>query len=363
MEAIGAMEAMVAIKAKHKHGVNAAIAAIATIATIACSTPSQREPAATSYTLTPLTTNTTASFRGVSVPSSATAWASGTRGTVLRTIDGGASWTARTVPDADSLDFRDIEAFDSLTAYVLSAGEDGRIYKTTDGGRTWNLQFRNQTKGAFFDCLAFWDAQHGMAMSDPVDGRFLLLRTDDGTNWRELPVASRPTAANGEAAFAASGTCLVATGRSRAFLATGGGTETHVFVTNDRGNTWQAVATPVVAGTASAGIFALAFSDARNGLAIGGDYQKPAEEAAAAVTNDGGRTWRATGKTSYVSGAAYGARGQMVAVGTRGTRISKDRGATWMTIDTLEYNAVQLAADGTGYAVGPRGRIAKLIRR
>ena len=297
----------------------------------------------------------------MSVPSSAVAWVSGSRGTVLRTVDGGATWIARNVPAGDSLDFRDIEAFDSLTSYVLSAGEDGRIYKTVDGGRIWTLQFQNRTRGAFFDCLDFWSASRGIAMSDPVAGRFLLLRTEDGSTWSELPLLSRPVADSGEAAFAASGSCLMALGDSDVLLATGGGPSARVLASRDAGNSWQAVNTPVTASAASAGIFSLAFKDARNGIAIGGDYQKPTGEAIVALTSNGGRSWSPAGQTSYVSGAAYG--DAIIAVGTSGTRVSRDRGLTWMTIDTLEYNAVQLAADGTGYAVGPRGRIARLVRR
>src|ERR1700674_3253194 len=94
--------------------------------------------------------NTTENLRGVSVVSSAIAWASGTRGTYLRTTDGGASWSAAQVPGAQALDFRDVEAFSASEAYLLSAGpgELSRIYKTTDGGRNWILQFANpDTKG------------------------------------------------------------------------------------------------------------------------------------------------------------------------------------------------------------------------
>src|SRR6516165_1816614 len=81
--------------------------------------------------------NTTASFRGLSVVNEKIVWASGTDGTVIRTIDGGAHWDVITVPGAEKLDFRDIEAFDANTAYILSIGngESSRIYKTTDGGK------------------------------------------------------------------------------------------------------------------------------------------------------------------------------------------------------------------------------------
>lgn len=321
-------------------------------------------PQQTSYEITALTTNSTVSMRGIAVVNAQTAWASGTSGSVLRTTDGGATWTTHRVPDADSLDFRDIAAFDGLTAYVLSAGEDGRIYRTADGGRTWQLQFQNQTKTAFFDCFDFWDAHHGIAMSDPVDGRILLVRTDDGTHWTELPRAIGPAVLKGEASFAASGTCLLTSGRNRAFIASGGGAQARVFVTNDAGSSWTAATTPVTAGKESAGIFSLALRDADHVFALGGDYAQPASEAPVATTSDGGRTWTAAGKTSYVSGAAFLKRNAaVVAVGTKGTRVSGDYGMTWRTLDTLEYNAVQFAADGTGYAVGPRGRIARIVAR
>lgn len=316
------------------------------------------------YAVTALEAGSSSSMRGVAVVNSRVAWASGAGGVVLRTIDGGASWAVRRVPAADSLDFRDIAAFDSLIAYVLSAGEDGRIYRTGDGGLTWRLQFQNKTQGAFFDCFDFWDARHGIAMSDPVNGRLLLLRTDDGAHWRELPRDVAPAVLPGEAAFAASGTCLVTSGRTRAMIATGGGPQTRVFVTNNSGDSWTATPTPVAAGASSAGIFSLALADPNHAVATGGDYARPAVEASVAVTVDGGRTWSAAGHTAYVSGAAFVRRNNgIVAVGTKGTRVSTDRGMTWRTIDTLEYNAVQFAADGTGYAVGPRGRIARIVAR
>src|SRR5687768_6954939 len=85
---------------------------------------------------------TTARLRGVSAVSATVAWASGGDGVYLKTTDGGATWKAATVSGAEALDFRDVEAFDADTAYLLSIGEGerSRIYKTTDGGRHWRLQ-------------------------------------------------------------------------------------------------------------------------------------------------------------------------------------------------------------------------------
>ena len=314
------------------------------------------------FVVQPLSSGSTSSMRGLSVVDEKVVWASGSGGVVLRSVDGGATWTQRTVPDADSLDFRDIEGFDSLTAFVLSAGEDGRVYRTSDGGATWRLEFRNSTRGAFFDCFAFFSRHSGIAMSDPVEGRFLLVNFAD-TSWTPLPQPNRPEADSAEAAFASSGTCLTIAG-TRAYFATGGGESARVFWSGDRGETWHPTETPVPAGASSAGIFSLAFRDEKHGIAIGGDYQKPAQEARLALTTDGGESWHVAGKTSYVSGAAWSRSGAaLLAVGTPGTRLSRDRGVTWTMLDSLEYNAVQFASEQVAYAVGPRGRIAKLVKR
>lgn len=315
------------------------------------------------FTIAPQSSNTLASLRGLSVVDENVVWASGSAGTVLRTTNGGRAWELRSVPQADSLDFRDVEAFDSLHAYVLSAGEDGRIYYTNNGGASWTLQFRNEIKGAFFDCLDFYDRSNGIALSDPVANRYLLLATTNGSAWSPLPERGRPQANTGEAAFAASGTCLTIAGE-RTYLASGGGPSARVFVSADRGASWQAVETPVPAKQPSAGIFALAFRDAQNGIAMGGDYQKPQQESVVAVTSDGGVTWSAAGRTPYTSGAAWSGSGaSLLAVGTPGTRLSRDHALTWMAIDTVEYNAVQFASERVAYAVGPRGKIAQLLRR
>src|SRR5919109_5373606 len=145
----------------------------------------------------PQTSRTTARLRGVSAVDAKVAWASGSNGTYLKTVDGGATWQAATVPGAESLDFRDVEAFDASTAYLISIGEGekSRIYKTTDGGRDWKLQFTNHNPKAFFDAMAFWDADRGIALSDPVDGRFLIIRTSDGgATWKEIDPAGIPPA-------------------------------------------------------------------------------------------------------------------------------------------------------------------------
>lgn len=307
---------------------------------------------------------TTASLRGVSAVSARVAWASGTGGTVLRTVDGGATWRADTVPGAAALDFRDVEALDADRAWVLSIGNGSasRIYRTTDGGRSWALQFTNRDTTAFFDCLAFWDERSGIAVSDPVRGRLvLLLTTDGGARWTPLDSASAPAALEGEGAFAASGTCLVTRARAHAWIATAFGAR--VLRSADEGRSWAESRTPLASGAAAKGVFSLAFADTLRGVAVGGDYSAPSDTAGtAAFTTDGGATWTAAAPSprGYRSGAAWvPGTTTVVAVGTSGTDLSRDGGRTWTPVDATSLNAVAFAPGGTGWGVGPRGTIVK----
>jgi photosystem II stability/assembly factor-like uncharacterized protein len=318
---------------------------------------------------TPQQSGSTARFRGVSAVSPMVAWASGSNGTYARTTDGGATWQAATVPNASQLDFRDVQAVDANTAYLLSIGpgEASKIYKTTDGGRDWTLQFSNKNPKAFFDAFAFWNARTGIAMSDPVDGRFILIKTTDGgATWNELPMQNSPQALEGDGGFAASGTCIAVQGKQNVWFGTGAGAVARVFRSTDGGNTWRVASTPITAGNASSGIFSIAFKDARNGVIVGGDYRKENEAGNnVATTTDGGATWTlATGPrpSGFRSAIAYvpGTRGPLlVAVGPSGSDYSLDNGASWVTLGSVGFHAVSLAGRDSGWAVGETGRIAK----
>jgi photosystem II stability/assembly factor-like uncharacterized protein len=308
--------------------------------------------------------NSDADFRGLCVVSAKVAWVSGTKGTYGRTTDGGRTWSAGKVPGAAKLDFRDVEAFGETTAYLLSAGpgEDSRIYKTADGGKTWILQFKNADREAFFDAIAFWDEKNGVALSDPVKGKFQLMVTDDGgTNWKRLAAKHLPLALPNEGAFAASGTCLVTHSKNDVWFCTGGAKTARVFHSIDRGQSWTVSKTPIVAGIDSAGIFSIAFRDRNHGMIVGGDYRKPNDSGAtAAITTNGGKTWTLLERPfSYRSCVAWG-KDRWVTVGPSGSKFSQDNGATWKPLDLKNYNSVGFAASGEGWAVGPSGRIAKL---
>ena len=294
--------------------------------------------------------------------SSAVAWASGTRGTYLRTSDGGASWNATQVHGAESLDFRDIEAFSADEAYLLSAGPGdlSRIYKTTDGGRNWTLQFTNPDAKGFFDCMAFWDRRHGIALGDPVDSKFVLITTaDGGKSWKRLPPQMMPPAIPGEGAFAASGTCIAVQGKNNVWFATGGSLA-RVFHSADRGKRWSVVETPIVHGDESSGIFSIAFRDPRHGVIAGGDYKHPAQQGAnLAFTEDGGRTWQLSQASpqAYFSAVAFdGANDRVLALGPVLTLAVGNGRAR--KISDLNLNALAVSKTGQAVAVGPKGAIA-----
>ncbi|WP_330460832.1 oxidoreductase [Streptomyces sp. NBC_00820] len=309
-------------------------------------------------------------FRGLAAVDRDTAWLAGTGGTVLRTTNGGAAWRDVSPPGAADLEFRDVEAFDARRAVVLAIGEGeaSRVYRTDDGGASWTESFRNTDPKAFYDCLAFFDRRHGLAMSDPVDGRFRILSTSDGgRSWRLLPTAGMPAALDGEAGFAASGQCLVTAGPKDVWLATGGGARARVLHSGDRGVTWTATDTPVLAGDPARGVFALAFRDRAHGIAAGGDYRPgQASPRSVAVTADGGRTWRSadTPPPAYRSGVAWlpHSRTAALAVGPTGTDLTTDGGRTWHTIDTGSYDTVDCAPGLGCWAAGEKGRVARLER-
>lgn len=314
-----------------------------------------------------LSASTTASFRGLSVVNDLVAWASGTRGTVIHTTDGGATWRVDSIPGASGMDLRAIHAINARTAVVAATA--GRIWRTTDGGRSWSLRYEARDTTVFLDAIAFADSRFGITLGDPMGGRFLVLVTQDGgASWSEAPLGQRPQAVSGEAAFAASGTSLVFADGRFAWLGTGGAM-TRVYRSENRGQDWTAVAPGMLAVEGTGGIFSVAFADSLNGVAVGGDYQQPdSVRLNAATTSDGGRTWLVSAQPprGYRSGVALhrdGDRLTALAVGTNGSDISRDGGRTWSPLDSTPFNAIQFAPSGVAFAVGARGRVARLDTR
>ena len=316
---------------------------------------------------------TDARLRGISAVSEKVAWASGARGTVLRTIDGGRVWQVLAVPGAAALDFRDIDAMSDRVAYVLSIGNGpaSRIYKTEDGGQSWTLQFQNADDKAFFDAMAFWDERRGIAFSDSIDGRFVIIRTvDGGKTWTRIPADSLPPALDNEGAFAASGTNVAVAGNAHVWIGTGAAATSRVLHSADAGLTWTVADTPLAAGP-STGIFSIAFRDARHGIVVGGDYSKEDDAVDnAAITSDGGKTWKlAPGLTGYRSVVAHlgGGRGAHIwmAVGPTGADLSLDDGRSWKQVSSIGFDTIGVVKGQGGkppvvFGAGANGRLGRL---
>ena len=316
----------------------------------------------------PVPTGSTQQFRGLDAVDRRTAWVGGSLGQVLRTTDGGRSWRDVSPPGSAGLLFRDVEAQGAWRASVLAIGpgDASRIYTTADGGRSWALAFVNDDANAFYDCLAFYPGhRYGLAVSDPVGGKFRIIATaDGGRSWRVLPSDGMPPALDGEAGFAASGTCLVTSGHE-AWFASGGGPVARVFHSRDLGRHWTATAAPIPS-SAAGGVFSLAFRNPREGAMVGGDFTAPTDGArASGFTHDGGTTWRQGGDLSgYRSGVdwVWGARDTLIAVGPTGSDVSYDGARSWTAFDTTDFDAVD-CVPGTCWASGPNGAVALLADR
>jgi len=329
--------------------------------------------------VTPQISGVTTLLQAVSPVDENVVWVSGHAGTYARTLDGGENWLPEVMRGQEMLQFRDVEAFDDSTAYLMSAGTGNlsRIYRTDDAGGSWTLQYEATDREAFLDCMAFWDRDRGLAYGDAVEGVLFILRTEDGGDtWSRVPAGNLPPALEGEGGFAASGTCLATGTDGRAWIATGNGDHPRVLRTSDWGATWEASDAPVPGGT-GAGLTTIRMEPQGGvGLAMGGVIGADTLRTDnVALTEDGGVTWSLAAlpaMTGPVYGSALvpmsneptpGALPVAVAVGPGGLDWSPDLGRSWMPVDYTTYWAVAFASKETGWAVGPEGRIARLTLR
>ena len=349
---------------------------------------------------------TTASLRGIVSVDGKIAWASGSGGTVIKTIDGGAHWAQCAIPpDAEKLDFRGIQAVDANHAIVMSSGpgDQSRLYKTDDGCKTWKLLFKNpdSPEGFFDSFFADWTAGSrnadansakiptwtGSLLGDPVHGTFVVFDTpDSGVTW--VARKSPDLALNGVdlGGFAASNSLFPANQdgvHTPHIFASGGKGGAVVWVEADAGTSvgmaspttmtrshWSRVTVPLAGGNEASGIFSIGRRDESVSyrstvstqetlMAVGGDYQKPNEaNGTAAWSTDGGLHWTAAARPphGYRSAVAWSAEFNVwIAAGTNGSDFSSEDGKSWTPLDNNNWNALSLP-----FVVGSKGRIARI---
>jgi photosystem II stability/assembly factor-like uncharacterized protein len=306
----------------------------------------------------PIASGVAESLHGLSIVDDRVAWTSGTRGHVGRTTDGGGTWSFARVAGHEERDFRDVEALSAERALIVAVASPGVILETVDGGATWRERFRDERPGVFLDGLDC-AGERCAAFGDPIDGRFqVVVSADAGRSWRAI---EGPAALDGEAAFAASGRSIRIGADGRIRIGTGGASA-RVLVETAEG--WQPAATPLLAGDATRGVFALAEVGGGRWVAVGGDFRAERQVAgAAAVSDDAGRSWRPAEVSvgGYRSAVESLGGERLVATGPSGTDLSDDGGRTWRPLAAEGFHVVARARAGSlALLAGADGRLARL---
>jgi photosystem II stability/assembly factor-like uncharacterized protein len=294
------------------------------------------------------------SIRGLSVVDNNVAWASGYNGYIATTIDGGKSWNWQQVKGFEKSDFRDIEAFSDKEAVIMSSGTPALILKTIDGGANWKVNYRNTDTTYFLDAVDFESPKHGFVMGDPIKGKFLLMETEDGGNsWSTY---NGPNALANQAAFAASGTCLVING---IFAIVTGGSAAEIIISKGKSG-WDHHPLPIIHGQNAQGAFSVAVHK-KQLIAVGGDYQNNKRgDSTACYSTDKGLTWHLANSfpAGYQSCVEFIRADTFLSSGTPGSSITTNGGKNWTKIDNISYNVCRKAKHGTLVLLaGDRGKI------
>ncbi len=309
---------------------------------------------------------TNAHLQAISIVDENTTWISGHDATFVLTKDAGKSWELFTHPTGDSLQFRDVHGFDDEKAILMTAGSGplSRIFTFTVPDQ-WEENFVMEDSLGFLDCIDFWDDQKGIAYGDAIDNYpYILLTSDGGKTWNRADSTNMPKAGKGEGGFAASGTCVTTGENGKAWIATGAGGNCRFLITEDYGQSWKEVDSPLVTGDAAGNTSVSFIGDV--GVVTGGDLLVADDYTDnCAFSIDGGKTWNLSGEPQ-TTGAFYGSAITKIenqtfafASGPNGIDYTTDLGQTWITLDSTNYWAISIKGN-IGYASGPAGKILKI---
>ncbi|MEI9934954.1 MAG: oxidoreductase [Ferruginibacter sp.] len=309
-------------------------------------------------TVTPLTSGTNTSLRGLSVVTDKIIWVSGSHGTIGRSIDNGKTWKWMIVRGFENVDFRDIEAFSETSAVIMGIASPAYILRTDNGGDAWRVTFENKDSTMFLDAIEFWNEQSGVVIGDPIKGHFFIARSfDGGLHWRGIPLENYPKADSGEALFAASGTALRKLDNQEACFVTGG-VHSRLFIRDEE------IELPIIQGKETTGANSIGIKTNKILIIAGGDYTKPDSTFHNCfITKDAGKTWIAPtiSPHGYRSCVEYISKNDWISCGTNGVDYTKDDGNTWTSISNKGFNVCRKAKNGnTVFLAGSNGTIAML---
>jgi len=264
--------------------------------------------------------------------------------------------------DSLNLHFRAV-AHTSTDFFMLSIDNPALLFKTGDDG-SMQMVYKEEGEGVFYDAMAFWNDQEGIAIGDSMNGCLSIIITRDaGQTWNKMPCENLPKAEAGEGAFAASNTNIKIIGNNT-YLAT---TKGNIYHSEDKGISWKVIKTPMVQAIETEGIYSIDFYDNLNGFGIGGDYTTPDNnEPNKILTHDGGKTWQlvvqnqSPGYRSCVQYIPNRTGKELITVGFKGIDFSNDGGYSWKHLSNEGFYTIRFLNDSIAYAAG-NGRISKLI--
>lgn len=302
------------------------------------------------------------SFRGLCVVNNQVIWASGSRGTVAKSTDGGKTFNFQQVKNYPKSDFRDIEAFDDKTAVMLSSGTPAYILKTIDGGETWKEVYTNLDTAYFLDGMDFWNNQNGIIVGDPINGKFLLLHTHNGGDtWNLIDEKYLPKAEKGEAVFAASGTSIKCWGNNE-FGFVSGGMQSSFYKFKSPKSFAKKINLTIQQGANGKGAFSLVKSN-KTFIAVGGDYMKDSIRY---------KNYDEIGVNLYyedMGSTPFGYRSCIeklngnifIACGSNGVDVFNYKTKIWKNISLQNFNVVKKAKVGTAvFIAGNKGKIGRV---
>ncbi len=281
---------------------------------------------------------------GVTMASQNIAWAVGESGTILKTENGGDTWTAQSSGVTTKL--LAVDAVAASTAWAVGErdyaveGSKGPILKTVDGGTTWAIQDSGTV--ANVTDIDFWDANLGLACCGAGQ---VLRTTDGGATWTAVTVTGLGVWSLKTVRFVTA-TVVYALGADKA-----------VYKSADAGATWSKLAT----GSTCA-LNDIAFVDANTGWAVGGEWGMGGMVCVILKTTDGGATWTAQDSpvTQELFSCAFVDANRGYIAGNFGLLlVTTDGGETWtdeiMVNNTLR--AVRFFDADHGVYVGSSGLI------
>lgn len=298
------------------------------------------------------------SLRGLSIPSQKVIWASGSKGSVVKSVNGGESFEWLQVKGYETRDFRAIHAWDEKEVLIVAVAAPAVILKTMDGGISWHKVYENADTSMFLDAVKFKDVNVGTVIGDPINDTIFLLNTSDrGAHWEKVkPSFWKSKLEAGEAFFASSNSNIAYLQNLPIFVS--GGIKSRMWMDG------AAMPLLMLEGEKSTGANSIDISpDETKIIVVGGDFMKDT------VTFDAARAFNKYGKrfeintaftmpNGYRSSVKFIDNNIVVACGTSGVDMTKDAGKNWTLISNQSFHVVQHQPNTkAAFFAGSGGRI------